>query len=214
MKKYLLLGLVLLAANGLTPARAADSCSTLVLTNASGSPPVVQGTTVDFNDIGFPLLSAVLLDGSIAWEGAQPSLPPDQLTVFSGGIGGLSYGSHTLQAGYDPDGCIINFTTVPAPPPPPPPPAIPGLSDVGNGTACPSDLLEFGPVSGATSYQIWVRQIRPTPGTSALFWSGAATQLRITLSAGQYKAYQAAACNSNGCSALSQPVYILEGACQ
>jgi hypothetical protein len=38
----------------------------------------------------------------------------------------------------------------------------PVLSDSGGGVACPSDVLMWTSVTGATSYQIWSRELRPT----------------------------------------------------
>lgn len=90
----------------------------------------------------------------------------------------------------------------------------PQLSDSGGGIACPSDLLEWTSVAGATSYQIWSRQLRPTLApTFNQIYGGTALSLRITLSRGSSFAYKAAACNAQGCSGFSNQVNVTENIC-
>ena len=90
----------------------------------------------------------------------------------------------------------------------------PVLSDTGSGVACPSDVLTWTSVTGATSYQIWQREIRPgLAPTYSEEYSGTALRLRITLPQGYEVAYEAAACNAQGCSGFSSPFYVTEGTC-
>jgi hypothetical protein len=90
----------------------------------------------------------------------------------------------------------------------------PMLSDVGDGVACPSDVLTWTSVTDATSYQLWSRERRPTPApTFSEIYSGTATRLRVTLSLGSAYAYEAAACDAQGCSEFSNQVLIQEGTC-
>ena len=90
----------------------------------------------------------------------------------------------------------------------------PVLSDSGGGIACPSDVLRWTSVTGATSYQIWSREVRPTPvPTYNEVWSGTALNLRITLSRGFAYGYEAAACNAQGCSGFSNQLTVQEGMC-
>jgi len=90
----------------------------------------------------------------------------------------------------------------------------PVLSDSGGGIACPSDVLRWTSVTGATSYQIWSREVRPTPvPTYSEVWSGTALNLRITLSRGFAYGYEAAACDAQGCSGFSNGILVQEGTC-
>jgi hypothetical protein len=90
----------------------------------------------------------------------------------------------------------------------------PVLSDSGGGVACPSDVLEWTSVTGATSYQIWSRELRPTvEPTFYEVYSGTALRLRITLSQGFAYAYKAAACDAQGCSGFSNQIDVTEGEC-
>ncbi|MFZ1008932.1 MAG: hypothetical protein WAN65_18980 [Candidatus Sulfotelmatobacter sp.] len=90
----------------------------------------------------------------------------------------------------------------------------PVLSDSGSGIACPSDVLQWTSVTGATSYQIWSRELRPALApTFSEVYSGTALSLRITLSQGFALAYKAAACNAQGCSGFSNQVNVTEGTC-
>jgi hypothetical protein len=90
----------------------------------------------------------------------------------------------------------------------------PVLSDTGDGVACPSDILQWTSVAGATSYQLWSRERRPTPATTfSEIYSGTATHLRITLSQGYAFAYEAAACDADGCGAFSNQILVQEGTC-
>ncbi len=86
----------------------------------------------------------------------------------------------------------------------------PVLSDAsGDGTACPSDTLFWTSVTGATSYQLWSRERLPTPApTFSEIYSGTATHLRITLSPGFSYAYEAAACDAQGCSGFSNQLFV------
>ena len=90
----------------------------------------------------------------------------------------------------------------------------PVLSDTGGGVACPSDVLRWTSVTGATSYQIWSRELRPTVApTFYEIYSGTALNLRITLPQGFAYAYKAAACDAQGCSGFSNQVNVTEGEC-
>jgi hypothetical protein len=90
----------------------------------------------------------------------------------------------------------------------------PVLSDSGGGVACPSDVLQWTSVTGATSYQIWSRELRPAIApTFNEIYSGTALSLRITLSQGFALAYKAAACDAQGCSGFSNQVNVTEGEC-
>ncbi len=96
------------------------------------------------------------------------------------------------------------------------PPTLPApvLSDSGSGIACPSDVLFWTSVTGATSYQIWTAQI--VRGFVPIYneiYSGTALSLRITLARGQTFAYKAAACDAAGCSGFSNVVTVTEGEC-
>ena len=90
----------------------------------------------------------------------------------------------------------------------------PVLSDSGGGIACPSDVLRWTSVTGATSYQIWSREVRPTPvPTYSEVYSGTALNLRITLPRGFAYGYEAAACDAQGCSGFSNGILVQEGMC-
>lgn len=90
----------------------------------------------------------------------------------------------------------------------------PVLSDSGDGVACPSDVLLWTSVTGATSYQLWGRELRPALApTFNEVYSGTALDLRITLSEGSAYAYKAAACDAQGCSGFSNQVNVTEGEC-
>jgi hypothetical protein len=90
----------------------------------------------------------------------------------------------------------------------------PVLSDTGSGVACPSDVLRWTSVTGATSYQLWSRERRPTPSpTFYEIYSGTATLLRITLAQGSAYTYEAAACDAQGCSGFSNQILVQEGTC-
>jgi hypothetical protein len=90
----------------------------------------------------------------------------------------------------------------------------PVLSDTGSGVACPSDVLEWTSVTGATSYQIWSRELRPTvEPTFYEVYSGTALMRRITLPQRYAYAYKAAACDAQGCSGFSNQVNVTEGEC-
>ena len=90
----------------------------------------------------------------------------------------------------------------------------PVLSDTGSGVACPSDVLQWTSVTGATSYQIWSRELRPAIApTFNEVYSGTALMLRITLPQGYAFAYKAAACDAEGCSGFSNQINVTEGEC-
>jgi hypothetical protein len=118
MKKYLLLGLALIVANSFSSARA-QSCSNFVgISNGSGSPPVVVGSSVQLLvSVPADFVVSVYLDGNEVFTVSNPTSTPalDNTTLT------VAYGSHTLQAGTCP---AFAFSVVP----PPPPPATPALS--------------------------------------------------------------------------------------
>ena len=90
----------------------------------------------------------------------------------------------------------------------------PVLSDDNGGVACPSDVLMWTSVTGATSYQLWSRELRPTIApTFSEVYSGTALSLRITLPQRYAFAYKAAACDAQGCSGFSNQVNVAEGEC-
>jgi hypothetical protein len=90
----------------------------------------------------------------------------------------------------------------------------PVLSDSNGGVACPSDVLQWTNVTGATSYQLWSRELRPAldPTYSELY-SGTATFLVITLPRGFEYDYEAAACDAQGCSGFSHQFPVAQGMC-
>ena len=106
------------------------------------------------------------------------------------------------------NGCVLS----PPPPPPLPPPV---LSDTNGGEACPNDTLVWTSVPGATSYQIWGRELKPAIEPSFhQIWSGAVTYFPITLPRGYQFNYAATACNANGCSGLSNYRLVTGGTCR
>jgi hypothetical protein len=112
MKKYLLLGLVLIFANSFTSARA-QSCSNYVgITNSSGSPPVVVGNAVQL-EVSVPagFVVSVYLDGNEVLTYSNPTTTPSIITTTLT----VAYGNHTLQAGTCP---AFDFSVVATPPPP------------------------------------------------------------------------------------------------
>ena len=61
----------------------------------------------------------------------------------------------------------------------------PVLSDDNNGIACPYDGLNWTSVTGATSYQIWSKELKPVLATTfSEVYSGTAVNLRIRLPQG------------------------------
>jgi pseudomonalisin len=90
------------------------------------------------------------------------------------------------------------------------------VTDAGGGIACPSDLIQWSTVAGASSYQLWTKELKPAQ--NALFglaWSGTGTSTRVTLNRGSEFAYKVKACTADGCSQLSSSqVYVTEGTCQ
>jgi hypothetical protein len=116
MKKYLFMVLALIGANAfIASVQAADSCPNLQLTNASGSPPVVQGGTVRFGAWGITPVMDIHLDGNYALSIWDFLSPPGWFFAPSA-IHGLSNGSHTLRNTIE--ACTVNFTVVPIPPNP------------------------------------------------------------------------------------------------
>ena len=90
----------------------------------------------------------------------------------------------------------------------------PMLSDSNSHVACPTDFLQWTSVTGATSYQIWSREVLPAPApTFNEIYSGTALSLRITLPQRYAFAYKAAACDAQGCSGFSNQVNVTEGEC-
>jgi hypothetical protein len=90
----------------------------------------------------------------------------------------------------------------------------PVLSDQNNGVACPSDVLMWTSVTGATSYGFWARELEPTPESG--FAEGTpqtVTHLKITLSPGFQYVYEVTACDAQGCSGFSNQVTVREGQC-
>ena len=87
----------------------------------------------------------------------------------------------------------------------------PVLSDSGSGVACPSDILQWTSVTGATSYQIWSKEY-PYP-TFYEIYSGTSLALEITVPQGSEYGYEAAACDAQGCSGFSNELYVTEGTC-
>lgn len=113
MKRFLLVALALTGANGwVDSAQAADQCPGLVLNNASGSPRVVQGQTVQFTAWNSSPVASIFLDGNFFTNLSDPiaNQPP---YIMPATIVGLSYGAHTLQNASD--ACVVNFTVVPIP---------------------------------------------------------------------------------------------------
>ena len=90
------------------------------------------------------------------------------------------------------------------------PPPVP-ISDSNGHYACPTDVLFWTSVTGATSYQIWSGAL-PTP-TFVEIYSGTALALQITVPQGQTYVYEAAACNAQGCSGFSHRFPVTGGSC-
>jgi hypothetical protein len=108
--KKLQIGLVLLLASLFTVAHAADSCPGVYLTNATGSPPVVTGTSVSYVAWGpSPSYYAYVDGGAIYLQDPNPFDPPG--TFFATSIStGLAYGNHALWVQWD--ACTVNFSNV------------------------------------------------------------------------------------------------------
>jgi hypothetical protein len=87
----------------------------------------------------------------------------------------------------------------------------PVLSDDNGGIACPYDGLNWTSVTGATSYQIWSRELVGTPFYE--IYSGTALSLRISVPRGSAYSFKAAACNAQGCSGFSNQVNVRGGTC-
>jgi len=114
MKKYLFMALALISANAfVTTAWAADSCWGLYLSNASGSPRVVQGNTVSFVATGTAPAIDIYYDGTLAATLWDIFTPPGNWFTAAGSITGIPNGAHTLRNGQE--ACTINFTVVPIP---------------------------------------------------------------------------------------------------
>jgi hypothetical protein len=91
----------------------------------------------------------------------------------------------------------------------------PVLSDTNGGIACPSDILLWTSVTGATSYQLWSRQLHPTLApTFSKIYSGTALLRRVSLSEGSTIAYEVAACDAQGCSEFSNQLDVTGGTCE
>jgi hypothetical protein len=91
---------------------------------------------------------------------------------------------------------------------------VPVLSDENGGFACPTDGLFWTSVTGATSYQIWSRELTPVlEPTFYEVYSGTALNLRIRLSQGYTYVYEAVACDAQGCSGFSNGFNVTEGTC-
>ena len=90
----------------------------------------------------------------------------------------------------------------------------PTLSETGSGAACPSDIIKWTSVTGATSYQLWSREYTPSLDSSYNeIYTGTALSLRVTLPTHYGYYYQAAACNANGCGAFSNTITVTEETC-
>jgi hypothetical protein len=90
----------------------------------------------------------------------------------------------------------------------------PVLSDRNGGYACPSDVLRWTSVTGATSYGFWSREL--APALESGFVEGTSQtglDLRITLSPGFEYAYKVTACDAQGCSGFSNEITVTEAAC-
>ncbi len=96
------------------------------------------------------------------------------------------------------------------------PPAPTNLSDAGDHVACPQDLLEWPSSPGATSYQVWGRETRPTLATNFVR-TGSPTTNHFTVGVSRNWAYNFAvtACNANGwCSGWTNTDLITGGICE
>jgi hypothetical protein len=87
----------------------------------------------------------------------------------------------------------------------------PMLSDSNGHVACPTDVLFWTSVTGATSYQIWSGAL-PEP-TFVEIYSGTALGLEITVPRGRTYVYEAAACDAQGCSGFSHEFPVTGGSC-
>jgi hypothetical protein len=109
MRKYLLLGLALIFASNFTSALACNSF--VSITNASGSPPVVVGNTVQIGvSVPVNFVVDVYLDGAVVLTFPNVSPIPEIVNTTLT----VAYGSHTLDSG----GCPIEFTVVATAPAP------------------------------------------------------------------------------------------------
>jgi len=112
--RKLQIGLALLLASIFTAANAADSCPGVVLTNASGSPPVVAGTTIQYSVWGPSPTFYVYLDGNgFPVNDPNPNDPPWTYFNVLFTTQPVYYGNHTLSVNWD--ACVLNFSTT-APP--------------------------------------------------------------------------------------------------
>jgi hypothetical protein len=117
MKNYLCLALVLIGTNAyVTSADAADSCPTLFLTNATGSPRVVQGSTVNFFVNGIAPAITIYFDNNAPIHIVDWFTPPGEWFSSAPSLTGVPVGAHTLRNGLE--ACTVNFTVVPIPPNP------------------------------------------------------------------------------------------------
>lgn len=117
MKNYLCLALALTGANVyVTSADAADSCPTLFLTNATGSPRVVQGSNVHFGVNGIAPFATIYYDNNPPIHIGDLITPPGQWFFTPTSLTGVPLGAHTLRNGLE--ACTVNFTVVPIPPNP------------------------------------------------------------------------------------------------
>jgi pseudomonalisin/xanthomonalisin len=100
-----------------------------------------------------------------------------------------------------------NLAALPTPPT--------SVTDANGGVACPSDLIRWSAVPGASSYQLWSKELLPARNPLfELAWSGTATFARQTLGRGSEFAYEVKACTSDGCSQLStSTIVVIEGTC-
>jgi hypothetical protein len=105
-----------------------------------------------------------------------------------------------MKAAIQPSGQAPSTLTPPVP-----------ISDSNGHVACPTDVLFWTSVTGATSYQIWSGAL-PEP-TFVEIYSGTALALEITVPRGRTYVYEAAACDAQGCSEFSHEFPVTGGSC-
>jgi serine protease len=105
------------------------------------------------------------------------------------------------------NGCVLPAPIAPSAPS--------SLGDATGGIACPTAVLLWPSVPGATSYQVWERELSPTIGIFSNIWSGTATRLRVSMPRNWSFNYAVTACNANGwCSGFSPLNSVRGGTCQ
>lgn len=108
MKKFVLVALALCLTAAFSPAKA--GCINLWVVNGSGSPPVVNGSTVNVAVLWEAPYADVFLDGNLVASYWDPVNPPGTqwLDTFQVPV---ANGSHTLHS--VPGTCLVNFTVAP-----------------------------------------------------------------------------------------------------